>query len=80
MIARRPMAEMLTEIAEGVSQATAGSGIRAASVEVSLPVDVRFTLGAGGAEIHADLPMLRTRTAFDPMPSRLRVTWREAIA
>jgi hypothetical protein len=73
-MSRRPMADLLADIAEGAMQAGAGAGVRATRVEVSLPVDVAWT----GGVLCADVPQNRTRTAFDALPSRLHLVWEPA--
>jgi hypothetical protein len=72
----RPMAEMLTDVFDGFTAArTDYARLRARSVEMTLPVEVRLEDVAGEMTFIADLPVWRWRTDFDPLPSRLRITW-----
>lgn len=79
MSARRPMAAVLAELADGVASATAGTGLRATAIEVTLPLEVAFRLHEGETQLFADVPARVTRTAFDQRPSRLTIHWREAL-
>ena len=76
MTARRPMAEMLADVADGALVAAARAGVRATRLEVTLPVEIAFV----GGELSAELPRFVTRTQFDARPSRLSLVWEEAPA
>ena len=71
MSARRPMATMLAEVAEGAIAAASLAGLRATRVEVALPVEIGFA----GGELSAELPRFVRRTSFDAPPSRLTLVW-----
>lgn len=71
MTAQRNLSATLGEIAEGVLAATAGTAIRATTVELDLPLEIAWN----GGDFIADLPRLLTRTSFDPPPSRMRMLW-----
>jgi hypothetical protein len=42
---------------------------------MTLPIDVRLVASGQGTEVIGDVPLFITRTAFDPEPARLAVTW-----
>ncbi len=71
MTGLRPLAQTLTEVAEGAMAAAAQTGVRATRIELDLPIEISF----GGTEFRADLPRFVTRTAFDLPVSRLRIVW-----
>jgi hypothetical protein len=71
----------LGELADGLLAATAMAGrgaVRATSVEISLPLEIR--LPATDGELEGDLPLFRRRTAFDPEPARLTLLLAEVPA
>ena len=74
----RPMAEMVEDIFDGIQKAsTARLRVRASSLEMDLPVEVRLADAGGEAEVLAGLPVWRWRTDFDLEPARLRMVWQE---
>lgn len=77
MSARRPLGEMLTEVAADTLEAAAAGGIRVRRVEVSLPVEIALRHGAGGVDLLGELPRTLTRTPFDTRPGRLEILWEE---
>lgn len=76
MNTRRPLAETLVEVVDGI-RLNPGPGLRATSIEVTLPVEISVEQRAGEPVFLADLPRFVYRTAFDARPSRLTVTWAE---
>ena len=76
MNSRRPLAETLIEVVDGICL-DPGPGLRATSIELTLPVEISLEERAGEAVFLADLPRFIYRTAFDLEPSRLTVLWAE---
>lgn len=70
MTARRPLEDVLAELAAGLPLSGA---IRATSAELMLPVEARVVQGPDGLRVETDLPRTRTRTDFDLPISRLLV-------
>lgn len=75
MTARRPLGELLDELAESAGVLTGGEAVRARSFSISLPIDLRLVATAAGMQVIGDAPQFITRTAFDPDPARLSVEW-----
>jgi hypothetical protein len=76
---RRALAELLSELADSAAAFADVAGampVRARSLSLSLPIDLRLVGTAEEPEIIADVPLFRTRTDFDPDPARLEVEWR----
>lgn len=78
---RRPLDEMLTELATGLgafgvggAQAFALTGIAPDSVEFDLPVEASVEHRDGRWVVLADAPRTRLRTAFDRPTTRLTAT------
>lgn len=79
MNGRRTLAELLSELADSAAtfgDATGDMPVRARSMSLSLPIDLRLVSTADRTEVIADVPLFRTRTDFDPDPARLEVEWR----
>lgn len=74
MSARRPLGELLGELAQGFA-GFGRAGIQPRSLHLRLPIDLRLAAGEGGFEILGDVPLFVTRTAFDPDPARLEIDW-----
>ena len=69
---RRPLEDMIGELVEGLVMPEGGAaGLRATSVEFTLPVETRVVGGPDGLVVHADMPATRTRTDFDLPLGRL---------
>jgi len=69
---RRPLEDVIGELVEGMSVLPAldqrqgdGAGLRLTTVELALPIEARVLAGPSGLVVHADMPAMRTRTAFD---------------
>lgn len=77
MNSRRSLAETMTELIDGIAFNPSGMGVRATSIELSLPVEIALEQQAGETVFLADLPQFIYRTAFDRAPSRLTVFWQE---
>lgn len=75
MTARRPMGELLGELAQGFAGFGRGAGIQPRSLHLRLPIDLRLAAVEGGFEIIGDVPLFVTRTAFDPDPARIEIDW-----
>ena len=74
----RPLGDMLMEVA-GSLLGVAGSQIlvRATSVELTLPVNVKVNRSPEGLTFCADVPCWRWRTDFDPPLGQLSFTLEE---
>ena len=77
MTARRPMASMLTDVAEATLVNAFQPGVRITRLEVTLPVELKLQ---SDGELAGDLPLFVRRTVFDAPPSRLTVVWEEEPA
>ena len=78
MNGRRALAELLTELADSAAafaDVTANMPVRARSLSLSLPIDLRLASTDQGLEVIGDVPLFLTRTDFDPDPARLEVDW-----
>jgi hypothetical protein len=76
MTSRRPLAEMMTDVAAGAADAAANTPlVRVVSVEVTLPVEIVLRRSGTDWELLGDLPRNLTRTAFDVEPARLAIVW-----
>jgi hypothetical protein len=80
MTQRRQLHEMLTDVADGIFAGGATLGIRATSLELSLPVEVALDTRDGELAVLAELPRFVFRGSFDTPPSRLRVSWVEGMS
>jgi hypothetical protein len=81
MNGRRTLAELLTELADSAAAVAAGTPtmpVRARSLSLSLPIDLRLVPTEQTLEVIGDLPLFLTRTDFDPDPARLEVDWQAA--
>ncbi len=76
MNTRRALSDTLVNLVDGVCL-NPGPGLRATSIELSLPLEVSLEQQAGEAVLLADLPRFVYRTAFDMEPSRVTVRWAE---
>ncbi|WP_195819515.1 hypothetical protein [Roseobacter sp. MH60115] len=72
----RPLHETLTDIADGaMTETLVAAGhlpLRVTSLEMSVPLDVRWAADEG--VFQADFPLFRRRTEFDPEPAQLTIT------
>jgi hypothetical protein len=75
MTGRRPLAALLGELADGIAGFGASGPVRARSVSMRLPIDLRLVQADGGYELIGDVPLFRTRTEFDPEPAQLELEW-----
>ncbi len=75
MTARRPLGELIAELAGSAAEFAGAGPLRASSVRIGLPIDLRLVSEAGGLVLIGDVPLFRTRTAFDPDPARVEVEW-----
>jgi hypothetical protein len=76
MSARRPLGEMLGEIASGALDALCVApqvGIN--RITITLPLELQLREAGGQVQVLGDLPRLVTRTAFDLRPGRIEVVW-----
>lgn len=79
---RRPLADVLVELADAVCDAGdfGAALVRATSLELSLPIEADVEQSDGALQFIADVPRFRRRTDFDRPPGRLTVTLRtEAV-
>jgi hypothetical protein len=79
MNSRRPLSATLIEVVDGIGLRP-GPGLRATSIELTLPVEISIEQREGEQVFLADLPRFVYRTAFDLAPSRLTVLWEEGEA
>jgi hypothetical protein len=79
MNGRRPLAELLGELAEGALGFAGAGAVRARSISLSLPIDIRLVPGDDGPTLIGDVPLFRMRTAFDPEPARIEVSWHAVL-
>ena len=71
----RPLGDMLTDVAGSLLNLSAGQQVvRATTVELTLPLDVKFRRVDGTLVFCGDVPAWRWRTDFDSPFSRLHVT------
>jgi hypothetical protein len=72
---RRPLEDMIGELVDGLFAlpTSDAAGVRLSEVELALPIETRVLGGSSGPVVHADMPTLRTRTAFDLPVGRLVV-------
>ncbi|MHB8789221.1 MAG: hypothetical protein ACYDBT_05010 [Desulfobulbaceae bacterium] len=77
MSSRRPLGEMLGEVAAGAMDALtiAPNLLRVDRLVVTLPVEMQLNRVDREVQVLGDLPRLLTRTAFDLEPGRIEVTW-----
>jgi hypothetical protein len=83
MTVRRALSEMLAEVADGMMDGARLEGLvglRATSMELSLPVDVALEQRNDELTLLAELPRFVIRTSFDRPPSRLTVVLIEEAA
>lgn len=74
----RPMGDMLIDVAGSLLSLGAGHQIvRATSLELTLPVDIRFRGSSDALVCCCDVPAWRWRTDWDPPIGKLRVTLQE---
>lgn len=79
MNSRRQLSATLLDVADGIGLRP-GPGLRATSIELTLPVEVSIEQQQGEPVFLADVPRFVYRTAFDQTPSRLTVLWEEGEA
>jgi hypothetical protein len=77
MIERRSLGTTLGAFADlgDLLAAGAADGLALRSLQLELPLDLRLAPGTAGVALIGDLPQFRTRTAFDPEPARLAITF-----
>jgi len=74
----RPLGDMLMEVAGSLLSLSAGQDlVRATSVELTLPIDVRVRRFGQDLIFCADVPAWRWRTDWDPPFGKLRLTLEE---
>ena len=74
----RPLGDMLTEVAGSLLSLSAGQDlVRATSLELTLPIDVRVRRSNQDLIFCADVPAWRWRTDWDPPFGKLRLTLEE---
>lgn len=77
---RRPLGDMLGEVFDAVrSTRMLAPAIRATSMELTLPIEIRLEEVEGQLAFVADLPLWRWRTDFDLTPGKLRIGWEEVV-
>jgi len=75
----RPLGDMLTDVAGSLLDLGSDQQVvRATSVELALPIDVRVSRTTEGIVFCADVPAWRWRTDWDPPFGQLRLTLEEA--
>jgi hypothetical protein len=74
----RPLGDMLTDVAGSLLDLRADqSVVRATSIELTLPINVKFNHSHEGLIFCADVPAWRWRTDWDPPFGQLRLTLEE---
>lgn len=74
----RPLGDMLIDVAGSLLDLGADQRIvRATSVELTLPIDVKVIRSKEGLIFCADVPAWRWRTDWDPPFGQLRLTLKE---
>lgn len=75
----RPLGDMLAEVAGSLLSLSAQQTmVRATSVELTLPIDVKLKDSEQGLVFFADVPAWRWRTDFDPPFGQLRLKLEES--
>jgi hypothetical protein len=73
---RRPLGEMLSEVASGTLEAIGNApDLRVNRLEVTLPVEMGLRRIGDEVQLIGDVPRRVMRTAFDLQPSRIEVVW-----
>lgn len=80
MNGRRALGELLGDLAAGVTDFVDSPFVRARSLSIDLPIDLRLVLSPEGPIVIGDVPLFRTRTDFDPDPARLQIEWQAVPA
>ena len=75
MNGRRALGALLDDLSGSVADFIGSPLVRARSLAIDLPIDLRLVATPEGPLVIGDVPLFRTRTAFDPDPARLRVEW-----
>ncbi len=76
MSSRRPLGEMLSEVASGALEALGNApNLRVQRIEVKLPVEMGLRRIGDEVQLIGDVPRLVTRTAFDLQPGRIEIVW-----
>lgn len=74
----RPLGDMLTDVVGSLLDLGADQNVvRATSVELTLPIDVKVARSKEGLVFCADVPAWRWRTDWDPPFGQLRLTLEE---
>ena len=74
----RPLGDMLTDVVGSLLELSGGQNIvRATSLELTLPIDVKVNRSKAGIIFCADVPAWRWRTDWDPPFGRLRLRLEE---
>jgi hypothetical protein len=73
---RRALSDTLVDVVDGIGLRP-GPGLRATSIELTLPLEISMVQQDGEQVFLADLPRFVYRTAFDAAPSRLTVLYEE---
>lgn len=77
-MSRRPLGEVLGEVASGTLDAVrATPGVRVRQITVTLPVELGLHRSGDQVRLLGDLPRLVTRTDFDIHPDRVQIIWAE---
>lgn len=72
---RRPLSDMLGDVAGGALDGAGDSAVSITEMEFDLPVELRLSDDGPDAQLLGDVPLFLTRTAFDAPVSRLSVHW-----
>jgi len=71
----RELASLLDELHDGLVAIQAREGMQLASVEMTLPVELRPVLRDGGCVLLAEFPRSTGVDSWTPVPSRLVLAW-----
>jgi hypothetical protein len=76
MTSRRPLGEMLIEVAASALDALSNEpNLRVRRIEITLPVEISLLKRNGEVQLIGDIPQSVTRTAFDTQPGRIKIVW-----
>jgi len=79
MNARRALADLLIELADGVADLAGTTPVQTRSLSLRLPIDLRLVSTDDGLQVIGDVPLFLTRTDFDPDPAHLEIDWHTTL-
>lgn len=79
-MSRRPLGDVVAELAAVVSDPSAQAVVRVTRLSVDVPIEIELRGAIEAPEMLGDLPRWRWRSAFDREPGRLSLVLREEAA